>query len=118
MDWLCPEWTSKLGALLKEHHGRRTPEVTIRDITARVQTGDLHIAIYSAAMELLHFSLSAGSEAAAGAPRKAYARPFMKLDLSQFWAIKPPMGGAKPLKTTDAEGGLAGQLSVLAKLRH
>ena len=93
MDWLCPEWTSRLGELLKQHHGQLTPALTVREITARVQTGDLHIAIYSPAKQLLHISLSVGTDAPAGAPRKAFERPFMEFDLEQLWRV-PALGAA------------------------
>ena len=93
MDWLCPEWTAKLSQLLTRHYGELTPELTVKEITSRVQTGDLHIAIYSPAKDLLHFSLSVGSDAPAGAPRKAFERPFMKLYLAQLWAVAMPAPG-------------------------
>ena len=46
MDWLCPGYSSVLGAQITKHHGNITAVNTIRDITAITQTGDLHIAIY------------------------------------------------------------------------
>lgn len=43
MDWLCPNYSEVLARQLKANYGNITPESTIRNITAIVQTGDLHV---------------------------------------------------------------------------
>jgi isopenicillin-N N-acyltransferase-like protein len=54
MDWLCPGYTTVLHAQLTALHGNLTAEATIQDVTAIVQTGDLHIAIYDLTNMVLH----------------------------------------------------------------
>ena len=46
MDWICPNDNNMLSTQLEYYHGDITVENTIKNITAYVQTGDLHIAIY------------------------------------------------------------------------
>ena len=90
MDWLCPGWTRKLGEQLRAHHGALTAEVAIRHVNPIVQTGDLHVAIYEVAKRVLYVSFSAGSDAPAGAPRKAYDRPYIRFDAAALFAVAPP----------------------------
>ena len=58
MDWLCPNYSEVLARQLKANYGNITPETTIRNITAIVQTGDLHVVLIPTAWRLQAPSLS------------------------------------------------------------
>lgn len=85
MDWLCPNYTSVLHTQLDANYGNITAENTIRDIVPIVQTGDLHVAIYDLTNMVLHFA-SARPDGAPGA-QMAYDRPFVRLDMTQLFAV-------------------------------
>jgi len=89
MDWLCPGFSSVLGRQLKAYHGTLTPELTISHITAIVQTGDLHIAVYDLTNMLMWVSYAAPSTDTTG-PKYAYDRQFMRLDMKALFSEKPP----------------------------
>ena len=66
MDWLDPDYSSVLSRQLTKYHGNITAENTIRDITAIVQTGDLHIAVYDLNMNYMYVA-NAKKDGAKGA---------------------------------------------------
>jgi len=88
MDWLCPSYTSVLGRQLQHYHGNITAENTIYNITAIVQTGDLHAAIYN----LRDLSLHVANARADGehGPRMAYDRQFSRIDMAAMFKVAQP----------------------------
>lgn len=84
MDWLCPGYTLPLSKQLTALHGSITPEITIQNITAVVQTGDLHIAIYDLTSMILH-TANARKDGASGS-QMAYDRPFLRLNMTTIFA--------------------------------
>jgi isopenicillin-N N-acyltransferase like protein len=90
---------------LQALYGGLTPENTISNVTALVQTGDLHIAVYDLTDNTMHVSFAAsdtagaraGGDAAARAalragvaPKMAYDRPFTRVDMTSLFAEPPP----------------------------
>ena len=91
MDWLCPGWTKPLGEALKKYFGNITAQITVREINSRVQTGNLHIAIYEfdGAFPTLYLSHSAGSnQVATGGPKYAYERPFLHINTTSLFSTR------------------------------
>ncbi|XP_072044139.1 protein dcd1A-like [Amphiura filiformis] len=88
MDWLDADYSSVLARQLTKYHGNITAENTIRDITAIVQTGDLHIAIYDLNMNYMY--VANAKKASAKGAIYAYDRAFVKLDMKALFAEMPP----------------------------
>ncbi len=96
MDWLCPSFSAAMEAQLSSLHGQLTPELTASHVTPIVQTGDLHVAIYDLAPAKLSMLVANAAAPDEAGPRKAYDRPFVKLDMMGMFAVEPP----KPAKVT------------------
>jgi hypothetical protein len=90
MDWLCPGYTRPLSALIDEHYGALTPQIIISEIAARVQTGDVHAAVYDLSSQHLYVSFMARTTGAMGQPEMAYDRPWAQLDLGVLFALPAP----------------------------
>ena len=88
MDWDCPSWTKALGAKLAQYHGKLTAELTIREINPRVQTGNLHVAVYEIEQQTMYVAFSAGAkQRALGGPVFAYERPYARVDVGALFAV-------------------------------
>ena len=88
MDWDCPGWTKPLGEKLAQYHGNLTAALTVREINARVQTGNLHVAIYEIEQQIMYVSFSAGEkQRALGGPAFAYERPYARVDVGALFAV-------------------------------
>ncbi len=72
MDWWIPGYNEALAKQLIEYHGNITAENTIQYILPRVQTGDLHVAVYDLPKGLLYVA-NARADSETG-PRNAYQR--------------------------------------------
>ncbi len=87
MDWLCPGYSIVLQNQLKKLRGKLSPEIIVSDVTAIVQTGDLHIAIYDLTDDAMYVS-NARSNNETGADL-AYDRQFIKFDMKALFATSP-----------------------------
>lgn len=88
MDWLCPGYSEVLAKQLTKYHGMLNATITIHDVVSVVQTGDLHIAVYDLANEILYVA-NARADYETG-PAKAYDRAFVQLDMKSVFAEKAP----------------------------
>eukprot|EP01120_Amphizonella_sp_Union-15-10_P000168 TRINITY_DN10204_c0_g1_i1.p1 TRINITY_DN10204_c0_g1~~TRINITY_DN10204_c0_g1_i1.p1 ORF type:complete len:444 (+),score=73.68 TRINITY_DN10204_c0_g1_i1:42-1334(+) len=84
MDWICPGYDLKLSEELKDFYGNITAENTIRYITALVQTGDLHVAVYDLTQNKIFASFAAPSWSN-DVEKYAYQRQFMEIDTAALW---------------------------------
>jgi isopenicillin-N N-acyltransferase like protein len=91
MDWLCPGYTSVLGAQLQKYHGSIEESVVIKNILPTVQTGNLHIAVYDLTDSLMHVSFARSSKADQSEPENAYARQFTRLHMKDIFAEPAPV---------------------------
>lgn len=80
MDWLCPSRQHKLYQAITDNYGRITPEISIRNITSYVKTGDLHVGVYDLTDNLMY--VANARKANATGPMEAYKRQFVKIDLN------------------------------------
>jgi len=86
MDWLCPTFTSVLAAAIKRHYGSLTPEVTILDVSSKVQTGNVHEAVFDLTDNLLYVSFEGRDNSTVpGLPPWAYERQFTKLNATSLF---------------------------------
>lgn len=92
MDWNCPSYNSALAAQINSLYGKLTPQNTISDVTAIVQTGDVHIAMYDLTNQQLYVSFMAGTNSTVQHPQMAYDRQFTQLNLTQLFAEPAPSG--------------------------
>jgi hypothetical protein len=76
--------------LLKQNYGRITPEIIIRQIVSRFQTGNMHIAIYDYAEMDIYLSICS-PVSLTNEVINAYDRPFAKLSLTQLFAEPRPV---------------------------
>ncbi|CAF0748336.1 unnamed protein product [Didymodactylos carnosus] len=84
MDWVCPSVQFKLYQQIIKNYGQITPEVSIRDITAVIESGDLHVAVYDLTDNIMYVSNARGTNEQG--PLKAYERQFIKFDLNVEFA--------------------------------
>jgi len=84
MDWLCPSRQYKLYKTITDHYGQITPELSIKNITSIVKTGDLHIGVYDLTDNIMYVA-NARSANGTG-PLEAYKRQFVKVDLNVEYA--------------------------------
>jgi len=91
MDWLCPNYSEVLHDRLEENWGKIDPEIAVKDIIARTQTGNLHIAVYDLADEAAYLSFAKRSDDDDDETGSmAYERSFTKLDLEDLFKTPPP----------------------------
>ena len=91
MDWLCPGYSIPMAAQLTALYGKLTPANIISDILGRVQTGDVHAAVYDLTSQVMYVSFMAPNNSTGPAmPEMAYARPFTALALGPLFALPPP----------------------------
>ena len=91
MDWLCPGFSAPLHDRLQENWGQLDAEVAIRDVVARTQTGNLHIAVYDLADDSVYVSFAKRSDDEDTTTGKmAYERGYTKLDLASLFSVKKP----------------------------
>ena len=88
MDWLCPSYQYKLYQQITAQYGQITPESSIQNISAIVQTGDVHLAVYDLSDNILYVANGRGSKEQG--PKPAYDRQFIKLDLNIEYARTQP----------------------------
>ena len=88
MDWLCPGYSRPLAAQIAALHGALTPANMISDVLGRVQTGDVHIAVYDLTRSAMYVSFMAPLNTTV--PQMAYDRQYTALDMPQMWAEPPP----------------------------
>jgi len=87
MDWECPYYQHIMARQLTAMHGRLTPELSISNVTAVVQTGNLHAAVYDLTDMHLFVANGKGAQDASGA-KEAYARQWLKIDAGAAFAKK------------------------------
>lgn len=87
MDWLCPGFNRVLGEQLARHWGRLTPELAIRDLLPRTETGSLHAYVADLPNDRLFVSFSAADKSASP-NRKAYARQWARIDLRDLFGVQ------------------------------
>lgn len=87
MDWLCPTWSYPLGQILqtKSSLGELDAEFVIRDAIQRIQTGNLHVAVYVPSAHTFYYSFSVGS-GSSDRLKLAYQRPFLEIDTQRLFA--------------------------------
>ena len=88
MDWICPNDNKMLGDQLSKFHGNITAENTISDVISYVGTGNLPVAIYDHAAELM-YAATAAPDGASG-PKYAYQRQFTRLDMAAIFSEEAP----------------------------
>jgi len=84
MDWLCPSVNIKLHKQITANYGEITPAISIKDITAVIKSGDLHVAVYDLTDNLMYVANARGANETG--PLEAYQRQFVKLDLNVEYA--------------------------------
>lgn len=84
MDWSCPSWQMKLHRAITDNYGLITPELSIKNITAYVETGDLHIGLYDLSDNVLYVANARGANEQG--PLESYKRQFIKIDLNTEFA--------------------------------
>lgn len=89
MDWLCPNYSEVLAQRIQKYYGTVTPELSIKEITAIVQTGDVHLAVYDLTDSQMYVSFMRNTTSTDG-PEMAYDRSFTKLDLAKLFNEQPP----------------------------
>ena len=90
MDWICPHYNNAMQTQLKLLHGTITPELSIMNITAPVQTGSLHCCVYDLTAMEIYVANARGSQDDPSGPKDAYARQFVKMDVGKLF--KKPYG--------------------------
>lgn len=85
-----PGYSIPMAAQLTALHGALTPDNIISDVLGRVQTGDVHAAVYDLTDQVIYVSYMAPFNSTASLPEMAYARPFTALDLGKLFAVAPP----------------------------
>ncbi|CAF1996258.1 unnamed protein product [Rotaria magnacalcarata] len=80
MDWLCPSRQFKLYTAITEQYGQITPESSIKNITAYVKTGDLHVGVYDLTDNVMYVANARGTNEQG--PLEAYKRQFVRVDLN------------------------------------
>jgi len=88
MDWLCPGYSRPLSEQIAALHGALTPANMISDVLGRVQTGDVHIAVYDLSEQAMFVSFMAPLNTTV--PQMAYDRKYTKLDMQALFAEPPP----------------------------
>jgi hypothetical protein len=88
MDWLCPGYNEVMAAQLKGLYGFLTPALAIEQVTAIVQTGDLHIFVADLPNQQFYVSFSA-SDNSTSPNRNAFDRQFAQLDMPSIFATQP-----------------------------
>ena len=84
MDWLCPSRQYKLYKAITGQYGQITPELSIKNITSYVKTGDLHVGVYDLTDNVMYVA-NARSTNGTG-PLQAYKRQFVKVDMNVEFA--------------------------------
>ncbi len=85
MDWLCPGYTSVLGAQLGKYRTVLEPANIIGNVLPTVQTGNLHIAVYDLTEDDMYLSFCRSAKANASEPMYAYERQFTQFHMSDLW---------------------------------
>ncbi|CAF0778657.1 unnamed protein product [Adineta steineri] len=80
MDWLCPSRQYKLYKAITDQYGQITPELSIKNITSVVKTGDLHVGVYDLTDNIMYVANARGTNEQG--PMEAYKRQFVKVDLN------------------------------------
>ena len=88
MDWLCPGYSRPLAAEITALHGALTPENLVSDVLGKVQTGDVHCAVYDLTDSVMYVSFMAVLNATV--PQLAYDRQYTRLDMAALWAEPAP----------------------------
>jgi len=86
MDWLCPNYSRPLSEMLIAAHGSLTAETLVTDTFPRLQSGDLHIAVYDLTTGQMYVSFYAPTNGTVPWPNNAYDRAFASFDLDPLFA--------------------------------
>jgi len=86
MDWLCPDYSATLHDRLQANHGHLNPEVAIRDVVARTQTGNLHVIIYDLSAGSAYLSFAQKSTDTTSDGIFAFERSYTYLDVKALFA--------------------------------
>lgn len=84
MDWLCPSFQYKMYQAITANYGQITPEVSIKNITTYVKTGDLHVGVYDLTDTVMYVANARRTNGTG--PLEAYNRQFVKVDLKVEFA--------------------------------
>lgn len=80
MDWNCPSVQYKLYQAITGQYGQITPELSIKNITSVVKTGDLHVGVYDLTDNVMYVANARGTDESG--PANAYDRQFVKIDMN------------------------------------
>eukprot|EP00357_Protocruzia_adherens_P017640 CAMPEP_0115003888 /NCGR_PEP_ID=MMETSP0216-20121206/18886_1 /TAXON_ID=223996 /ORGANISM="Protocruzia adherens, Strain Boccale" /LENGTH=438 /DNA_ID=CAMNT_0002369793 /DNA_START=35 /DNA_END=1351 /DNA_ORIENTATION=- len=80
-----PQDTTCMSYYLQQYHGSITPEIIIKYITAQVETGDTHIAVYDMANNYMYVSSCSADNTV-----MAYENQFLRLDMTKMFAEPHP----------------------------
>lgn len=75
-----------LPSLIKEYYGQIDAETVFRQLTARFQTGDLHIAVFDFERRLMYAANASPPSANGTAGTPAYDMPFTQIDLAALFS--------------------------------
>lgn len=92
MDFMCPGWSGRMMQVLGSMHGNITAAAAIRDVAAKVETGDLHVAVYEHETQATYVSFHASDDPVVppGAPQKAYQRQYTRLRMDDLFSVQKP----------------------------
>ena len=90
MDWLCPGYTSVLGAQLNKYRTVLEPANIIGNVLPTVQTGNLHVAVYDLTKNNMFLSFCRAASADESEPFNAYERQFTEFDMAALFAEQKP----------------------------
>lgn len=88
MDWLCPSYSHAIADQIQTLYGQLTPQNLISDVLGKVQTGDVHIAVYDLTAQDMYVSFMATSNITV--PQLAYDRKYTKLDMQSLFSEPKP----------------------------
>eukprot|EP00605_Chrysophyceae_sp_TOSAG23-4_P002579 GSChrysophyteH1.ASY1.ANO1.2849.1 assembled CDS len=90
MDWLCPAFTDILGQQLSKYRTVLEPANIIKNVLPTVQTGNLHVAVYSLTDNHMYLSFARSEKADPSEPHYAYERQFTQFDMTALFAEPKP----------------------------
>lgn len=85
MDWNCPYFSETMATQLQKHYGKITVETIFREVLPMTSTGNLHI--YVADLVNQQMWIANAQRSWAKGAFYAFDRPYIHLNLSDFWSI-------------------------------
>jgi len=80
-----PSTHTCMAAVLQQHYGSLDPAAAV-DLVSRLQTGDIHLAVYDFAANVLYAAVASASAPVVN----AYDNQFFKFDMTTLLALPPP----------------------------